>query len=82
MGAKIPSWAQLLFQHEMAKKYDGYVTDDGYEGKTDADPDKMNTYKKWVELQLSIHSAGSRLVLRPFHYMDLDPRYKKTPSFS
>ena len=82
LGAKVPYWAQALFQHEMAKKYNGRISDDGYEGSNDPDPEGMDTFTKYTDLMASIQpTAAARALTRRFYTMHLDKRYKEMPSY-
>ena len=82
MGANVPYWAQTLFQHEMAAKYNGRVSDDGYEGHAKTDPDRINTYTKYVDLMLShLTSKRAKAACRGMYNAFIDRKLKDMPSF-
>jgi hypothetical protein len=82
MGFWVGYWGQSLFQHEMGEKYEGRISDDGYEGFSKPDTEKISTFTKYITLMVSmVPSEMGRRAARGLYTVHLDKEFKLMPSF-
>ena len=55
----------------MAAKYEGRISDQGWEGYERPDVEKINTYRKWVDLMLSCCGEPAETHLRGEYFKHL-----------
>ena len=64
-------WGQQIFTEELAAKYEGRISDQGWEGYERPDVEKINTYRKWVDLMLSCCGEPAETHLRGEYFKHL-----------
>ena len=78
---RLSRWAQALVQEELATRYDGMISDEGVEGRWKPDVEKLNTYRKWVNLMTSHTPRLARPMLRKLYTNQVPENLRSIPSF-
>ena len=77
-GYGVTTWASDLFQHELAQRYEGRISDEGVEETIPTDVESINTYTKWMEQMTSLVPKSMQRRLLEQHRDKLSDSLQKT----